>query len=839
MNEENIQPYGGEDRKERADSLSLSMNNLQEIGGAILIAFAFLVPIFFIPSSVFNFTAGKMLLLIVFVLVTLLLAVMFLLKKGRIDVPKHPLLIAALSVPAAYLVSGILSVSGFTLSVAGYGSETYTFTAVLFFFLLFFLTLFFFQKNAYVFYFYLAVVASSLVLGLFFLFRFILGVEFLSLGFFNVKGASPLESWTGVGILFGIVFILSLFAFETLKMKAGFRWVLGVTMALSFFFLLLTGIVWYWVAIAAVLILFIFHYMIDEKRSYDSGVPFLSVVTLFIAIAFIFFGSPLSGVLSQSIGVASDDLRPSFSATAIVAKSTVLENPLRAVVGAGPLDFSYQWMQHKPEGIMASRFWNVEFGQGYSMFASVPITTGLLGIAAWLAFIGLFLVMVFRGFFHPFSDVLTRYIFISSVCVSILLLVAMSMTLIPLSLLALFFMFASIPVGVLVRERKLAIAPVEFKRSTQTGSIYMITAIIVAGTLLLFGAFILQRSISGVFFEKSARAFFAEGDINSATSNFEWAVSLSEQDRFYRVSAEFPIALIRRDIGAFQRGEMSQEDFLQRTAVNFRSALQRAQKAINLKDAGYRNWLALGSIYQEMLAFNFTDVDAYDGARKAYDEALKRNPKNPALFLQIARIELIKGNIEEARRYNDMALEIKPNYANAIFFTSQVAMAEGNLVEAERSVTQALSLEPFDAGLYFQRGILRYERDDMAGAANDFNRAITLAPRFDNARYFLSLSLYRTGEDEVASQLMEELVRRYEQTPQLSLILDNMRTGETDPLRGVAGFEEPTPQLPIEEEIPGIDLEEDELLPPSGIDEDSLPELDEIDELETEDPDGE
>ncbi len=834
MHEENIQPYGGEERKDQSNSFSLSLSGLQEIGGAILIALAFLLPLFFIPTQTFNFTAGKMLLMILFILVAIMLLVMYLLKKGRIEIPGHPVMIAALSIPAVYLISGILSVSGFTLSIAGYGPETYTFTAILFFFLLFFLTLFFFQKNAYVFYFYLAVAASAMVLALFFLSRFILGREFLSLGFFNTLGSSPLESWIGAGVLFAIVFLISLFAFETFKIKPMFQWILGVLMLVSLFFLVLTGVIWLWVAVAVSLMLFIFHFMINERkeRGEENKIPFLSIVTLFISIAFIFFGSPLSNVLAGSIGVISDDLRPSFSATYLVAKSTVLESPLKAAVGAGPLDFSYQWMQHKPEGILESRFWNVNFGQGYSLLTSVPVTTGLAGIAAWLTFIALFLVIAFRGFFKPFSDVLTRYVFISSLAVSILLLVSVTMTLLPLSLLALFFMFLAIPIGVMVRERSLETVPVEFKRDDQKGSIYMITAIIIAGTLLLFGAFILQRNISGMFFERAAYAFFAERDVSAAESNFNWAVSLSEQDRYYRTAAEFPISRIRNSIPRLQAGEVSEEDFLQSTANEFRLALRRAQEAIRLKDAGYRNWLALGSIYQEMLAFNFTDVDAYSRAREAYDEALRHNPNNPALYLQIARLELIRGNTEEARNYNQRALELKPNYANAIFFTSQIAIAEGDLQTAESSVTQALNLEPFDAGLYFQRGILRYERQDMAGAANDFNRAIRLAPRFDNARYFLSLSLFNTGEQEVAIELMEELAERYDGIAQLTSIIDNMRAGEEDPLAGVTGFDEPTPQLPIEEEIPGIDVDEDELLPPEGVDDDTLLDLGDVDEAD-------
>ncbi len=826
MNEEQVHSYHEESSKEQTKNFSLKISNLKDVGGTLLIAFAFLLPIFFIPSPFLNFTAGKIIFTVGLVLVGVLMLVMFLLKKGRMDIPKHPLLLSAIVVPFVYLISGALSVSGFTLSVAGYGSEVYTFSTILFFFLLFFLTLFFFQRNAHVFYFYLAVVSSSLVLGLFFILRFLFGPEFLSLGFFNVLGSGPLESWNGTGIFFGVIFVLSLFTFETFKMKPVFKGVLGFLMAFSLFFLVLTGIVWYWLAIAIVITLYIFFTVINKKKDEEAGVPFVSVISLFIAIAFVSFGSSLSSVISNSIGVTGDDLRPSLSATMSVTGSTLMENPLRTIVGAGPMDFSYQWMQHKPDGMLQSRFWNIEFGQGFSFLTSVPASVGLAGFGAWVIFFVLYLVLIFKGFFYSFRDVFTRYVFISSASVSVLLLMAMSMTLLPFSLLVYFFMFAAIPIGVLVREKQIVTVPIDFDRHTKTGSVYMSTAIILTGIMILFGAFVLQRNISGLFFEKSAFAFFAEDNTQEAEANFDRATTLSKQDRFYRVSAEFPIARIGDLVPVWQSGQITEEEFIQNSVDEFRLALARAQEAIRIKNSSYRNWLTLGSIYQEMMPFN-TDIDAYAKAKESYIEAIKHNPKNPALYLQVARVDLIENNLEEAKQYNNQALEIKPNYANALFFNSQIAIAEEKMEEAEESITQAINVESFDPGLYFQRGILRYERDDIAGAANDFNRALRLSPNFDNAKYFLSLSLYQTEESEVAIGFMEELVRKYPDTSQLEVILNNMNSGVDDPLFGVGAFEEPTPELPVDEEISEIDVLEDDII---SIDENE--ENDQLDDLE-------
>lgn len=805
------------DREGQKNLLFFPIKNLYDLGGAVLIAFAFLVPIFFVPSLYLNFTTGKMLLLVVFVSATILLAVMFILKRGKAEIPFHPLFFVSLAVPVAYLVSGFFSVSGLPLSVAGYGPETYTFGVVLFFFALFFLTTFYFQKNNNVIYFYLALLASSAVLALFLLSRFIFGSDFLSFKFFNSLGSSPLESWPGVGILFGVIFLLAVFTLEMIKVKPAFRWVLGLVVLLSLFFLILTGIVWLWISIALVVLGFVIYQMTDKKLAREEmNIPILSVVTLFITLSFIFFGGPFSGMLSKTMGIEAMDIRPSFASTMEVAKNTLYyEGSLtRFLFGAGPVDFSYQWMKHKPDDIQGSRFWNVEFGQGVSYFGSMPITIGVVGVLTWVVFIVLFLFLIVRGLMRSFDDPLTRYIFVSSSAISILFLVTMTMTLLPVALLAIFFMFAAIPIGILVREKRIKTIPLELKVSNQNGSIYIIVAIVVSGMMVLFGMFLIQRAISAIFFEKAAFAFYREGSVESAEFNFEWATNLSLQDRFYRSASEFPLNNIRKRIPLWQSGDINEEDFLRTTGTDFREAISRAKVSTELKGTGYKNWLALGSVYQEMVLFNFTDIDPYTLAKEAYEKAIENNPKNPSLLLQMARLELLAGNLEEARQYNDKALEMKPNYANAVYFNSRLAIREGNLAEAKELIVKAINLEPYDPGLYFQLGILQYEDREFGKASDSLGVAVLLSPRFDNARYFLSLSLYQMGQTDDAVELMEDLATRYKKTEQLKMIADNMSNGESDPLEGVGAFEEPTPEMPIEEEIPQADP--NEVIPPDN-----------------------
>ncbi len=811
---------------------SFSFKNFYELGGAFLVALAFLIPIFFIPSRFFDFTTGKMVLLIVFVLVGLFLAVTLILKKGKAAIPFHPVFAAALAIPVVYFISGIFSVSGLTLSVAGYGSETYSFAALLFFIILFFLSSFYFQKNNHIFYFYLSLLASATILTLFLITRLILGTDFLSFGFFNNLSSTPVESWNAIGILFGIILILAVFTLEMFKLKPAFRWSLVSTILVSFFFLIITGMVWLWVSIALIILGFIIYQMMDKNSgSEELNIPTVSLVSLFVVLSLVFFGGPFSDMLSETMELQEDRVNLTHSSTLEVAKQTLYhEGSLtNFLIGAGPVDFSYQWGKYKPDDVLASRFWNVDFNQGSSYFSSMPVTVGVVGVLTWMAFVILLLYLIYRGLTKSFEDKITRYVFISSSAITALLLVSMLVTVVPVALLTIFFISAAIPVGILIRENRIKLIPLELNKNDQNGSLYIILLIVVSGVLVLFGMFLIQRAVSAVFFEKAANAFYRERDVETAEFNFVWATNLSSQDRYYRIASEFPLDSIRQRVSALQSGDISQEEFSQLSVSDLRQSLSRATLATELNKRGYRNWLQLGQIYQEMFVFNFEDIDPYTLSKEAYEEALENNPKNPSILLQKARLEFLADNFEEARQYNEKALEMKPNYANSIFFNSRLAIEAGDLEEAKEFIIRAINLEPFDPGLHFQLGILRYEENDMERAVRSLTSAVLLSPRFDNARYFLSLALYQTGESEQAIDLMDDLASRYEETDQLRKVVDNMRAGEVDPMEGVGEFDEPTPEMPIEEDIP--DADSDETISPEDIDDLEDPEdLEEGDE---------
>src|SRR3989344_613366 len=104
-----------------------------------VIALAFLLPFFFIPSASFPPQFSKSLLLFLVSWLAFIFWIVDSLKKGVIILPKSYIFLSALAVVLSYFVSGLFSVSPAS-SILGQGFEIGTFAAIATAVILFFLS---------------------------------------------------------------------------------------------------------------------------------------------------------------------------------------------------------------------------------------------------------------------------------------------------------------------------------------------------------------------------------------------------------------------------------------------------------------------------------------------------------------------------------------------------------------------------------------------------------------------------------------------------------------------------------------------------------------------------
>ena len=124
-----------------------------------------------------------------------------------------------------------------------------------------------------------------------------------------------------------------------------------------------------------------------QKRVETKKFLRLSLFAIIIVVFFILFKGT-AGKINNALGVSFTEVRPSWSATLGITKQSLKNN---IVFGTGPNTFLYNWLKFKPAAVNNTIFWNARFGSGFGHLPSMMATTGVLGIAAIIAFLFIFL----------------------------------------------------------------------------------------------------------------------------------------------------------------------------------------------------------------------------------------------------------------------------------------------------------------------------------------------------------------------------------------------------------------------------------------------------------------
>ena len=88
-------------------------------------------------------------------------------------------------------------------------------------------------------------------------------------------------------------------------------------------------------------------------------------------------------------------------------------------------------------------------------------------------------------------------------------------------------------------------------------------------------------------------------------------------------------------------------------------------------------------------------------------------------------------------------------------------------------------LVPGNPAIYFELGLLKYSIKDYNGAGQAFASALTVAPQYANAQYYLGLTLARLGRLEEAKTYFEGLAVTNPDNKELQTILTSLRAGKS------------------------------------------------------------
>lgn len=752
--------------------LRISQNTLVVVLG--------LMPILFIPVAYAPLQYTKVLFVLVGVIVALIFYALSVLREGEVSLAIPLPLIAFWGIVATYVISTLLS-GDLKDAFVGNAMEVHTTAFMLLLAAIASVSIVLRGSKVAVMRLYAILIGSSVVLALYHIVRVLVGPEVLSLGVFTAPTASPLGSWNGLALYFGLVVLLALVAFEQLQFSKVGKWLLGAAMAFALVMLAIVNYFAVWVVLAVVsTVMLIYtlarkHYqrtesMVTERGNGSFVSIVVSTVLLIISLLFIFGGSSLAAFIAERTDIQYIEVRPSMTATFDMARNVYQESPL---FGVGPNRFADVWRQYKDPSINQTIFWNSTFESGSGYIPTAMVTAGALALIAWVVFLALFLVAGFRMIFRAtHADRFWSFVGLSSFIAAVYLWgMAFIYTPAPAML-----MLAAACTGIFFAAYSVLVTPPRFSLSVAQNR-SMGVVFVGAAVLMIFGSvgtlYAAGQHYSALYEFNRTFATFGEDDtLDTLQNRITNAFELSANDIFARRIAEYRLAQMNSLLNV---PEPTQED-----VASFQNsvteALNAAQTATELDPTEPQGWQVLGQIYSVLTAADV--ADAYERATVAFERARQLNPTNPAVVLMQAQLEARNDNIDGARALAEEAIRMKQNYTEALLFLTQIDILNNNVAQAIERTRSIISIEPQNPARYYQYGVLQTAAGDTEQAIAAFERAIALDPQYANARYYLALAYVEQGRRDDALAQLDVVAGYNPDNEQLRDLMERIRAGE-------------------------------------------------------------
>ncbi len=748
----------------------------ERMGSKLLIALVFLLPLFVLPLSGVPFELGKTILIYTIAISAFGLFLLSVITKGEVTFPTSFSLYALAAIAILSLASSF-SAAQFSRAFVGYGFEmdtvlfTFTMLAVMF------LSSLLFRSRHAIFNVEAALFVSFIIVALFELIRLLFGSEVLSFGIFTTTVSTPVGSWNDLGILSGLITILSLIALELLPTRGVFFVLLHGVFFTSLLILAVVNFSTLWYVIGFFALSFVI-YSLSFKQNLVKGpvenwrrAPLLPPMLLGLLIIFIFGSAPVSGFISNTFDINYITARPSWQSTFDIGGRTIKDKPF---LGAGPNHFSDEWLLYRPLIINETPFWNVDFTLGIGTIPSSIVTLGLLGALAWIVFFGSIIFESFRAIDRLKNDTVGSYVILST-ALSTLFLFLLSVLYTPGSAVyTLLFVFGGLLIGALVTEGVVGEKTFSFAAHPSRSFPSVLAAVILLIATFVSGYFLFERTIAFAYagFGKTA---YEKGDTDQALKYINRAVGLTSSDIHYRSLSELLLSKLSDIVS--NKNNASADVLRSQFQTTLQQTVEAGKAAVEADRSNYQNWLALGSVYEAVVPLQIGG--AYENAKAAYGRAGALNPSSPFIELRLASLERGNGNNAEAKKHIAEALKRKNNYTEAIFLLSQIEVSEGNLKGAINSVEAATVIAPGNPAVFFQLGLLRYNNKDYRGAASALEQAIALQSSYANARYFLGLSYDKLSRRAEAITQFEAIEKTNSDNEEIKLILGNLRAGRS------------------------------------------------------------
>ncbi len=772
---------------------------LDKIVRACIYLLVFLMPLWFLPITVDIIAFNKQVLMVFLIVIALILWLAKLLSQGEFSWKDNKLNWMILAFLVIYILATIFSLRPYN-SLMGFATHLGgSLINILSFAALYILILNSFKGFKGIFSLIFTFLISSAVASIFGLLqiwgKFIFPWNFAKLSSFNTIG-----NVNALGIFSAIILSLSLTLLFSIK-KVGVKIFLGILGVINFLILLSLNFWVLWIVLGvAMAIVLIFGLASLHQTGNQVGWLIMPMIFLAIALLFILFkpALPLNPNLPIELGLSH---RGSLN----IIEKTLKENP---ILGTGPETFVFNYSKYKPITINKTAFWNIRFVDPAAEVFSLISDTGILGLLAFLAMIGMFGFLTIR---KKLTDKLTGLSRINTGLFASWAALTVSWFIYPqnLTLTFLFWLLmALLAIDFSIKEKKYNLRA--SSKIALVGSFAFVIIILAVVSLLYLES---TKFIAEAKYKNGLDAIQIKGNLDEGINKIIRATVINPyEDRTYRNLSQLFLMKVNQDLA---QTDINEQEKINKIQVDASNAINSATRATTLSPQNVANWIVRGDIYKRVIGFI---GGAEKWAEESYEQALTLEPLNPFVYTELGKIHVsiadiltpqaekdeeakiqIMQHLDKAIEFYNKAVETKSDYSPAHFDLAMVFDRQGKTKDAIAKMEDNKQYTPKDVGIAFQLAVLYYKDSQFDKAKMEFIRTIDLDPSFSNARYFLGLLLDREGDKEAAIEQFEKIAELNPDNNLIKQILANLRTGKSALAPSEVGPPTEPEEIPIEE----------------------------------------
>lgn len=396
-----------------------------------------------------------------------------------------------------------------------------------------------------------------------------------------------------------------------------------------------------------------------------------------------------------------------------------LKNPKTALVGVGPEAYVVAYNQTRPARLNLTPLWNIRFTNASNELFQTITTLGVIGLVAWV----LVTIAAFKTAKIPATQALGKVIKFGSITLLLMLLLVPG-TYLYLFTLFMFLTLWSVYLKLYHREevknvdaRLTGISLVREGHAGPREQTLSLLPYLVALPALVIGAaliyFPLQAYQAELTFKKALDALAKNQGVETYDLERLAITQNPYVTQYRRAYAATNLALANSIAG---KENLTDEDRQNITQL-IQQAIREGKAAVSLDPQNAVNWENLTTIYKSLINVA-QNADSWTVAALA--QAIRNDPLNPRLRLELGGIYYSLNQYDQAIRFYQQAAELKPDWANAYY---NLAAAHRQKKEAALAydylVTAIRYLDPASADYAKVQGELQELADELNLKAAD------------------------------------------------------------------------------------------------------------------------